>query len=102
MVIFRCKNICEISTENYFYARGGQPKLVYGPQLLKIAENIDFLGRIITKNTQNIEKSLILDSILGRGLATPVLCSSEGSELEKDPIFRIWAIRMDLRVKSDI
>jgi hypothetical protein len=72
-----------------FYARGGQPKLVYGPQLLKIAENIDFLGRIITKNTQNIEKSLILDSILGRVLATPVLCSSERSELEKDSIFRI-------------
>jgi hypothetical protein len=45
MVIFRCKNICEISTENY------------------------------------------------------ILCSFE---LEKYPIFRICAIRMDLRVKSDI
>ncbi len=45
MVIFRRKNICGISTENY------------------------------------------------------VLCRFE---LEKDPIFRICAIRMDLRVKSDI
>jgi hypothetical protein len=62
---------------------GVQPKLVSGPQLGKFVKNIDFLGRIITKKklkkyTQNIEKSLILHSslgrrnfYLGRGLATP-------------------------------
>jgi hypothetical protein len=39
------------------YIRGGQPKLVSGPQLRKFAKNLDFLGHNMTKNWENTLKS---------------------------------------------
>ncbi len=38
------------------YTRGGQPKLVSGPQFGKISKNIKFLDRMVTKNWGNIPK----------------------------------------------
>jgi hypothetical protein len=40
-----------------YYNRGGQPKLVSGPQLGKFAKNMDFLGRNVTKNWENTAKT---------------------------------------------
>jgi hypothetical protein len=51
--------------------RGGQPKLVFGPQLENFAKIVDNIN--LKKYTQNVEKLLILDSSLGRRLATPGL-----------------------------
>ncbi len=59
--------------------------------------------KVITNLLQNFEfASMVIFSrknICGISTENYVLCSFE---LEKDPIFRICAIRMDLRVKSDI
>jgi hypothetical protein len=57
-----------IHVKKIVYIRGGQPKLVSGPQLGKLAKNIDFLYR----NMTNYRK--IADShSVGRELATPGL-----------------------------
>jgi hypothetical protein len=41
---------------NKFYIRGGQPKLVFGPQLENFAKIIGFLGRMIRKTWRNTNK----------------------------------------------
>ncbi len=55
----------------------------------KFIVNFDFLGMVIFRRK----------NICGISTENCVLCSFD---LKKDPIFRICAIRMDLRVKSDI
>jgi hypothetical protein len=59
--------------------------------------------KVITNLFSNFELAgmviLKYKNICGISTENYVLCSFE---LKKDPIFRICAIRMDLRVKSDI
>ncbi len=38
------------------YTRGGQPKLIFGPQIENFAKNIGFLGRMLTKIRRNTPK----------------------------------------------
>ncbi len=57
--------------------------------MTNLLQNFDFLGIVIFR----------CKNICGISTENCVLCSFE---LEKDLIFRICAIRMDLRVKSDI
>jgi hypothetical protein len=64
LLSFYTYSIYTLTTKDFYslllrnsYTRGGQPKLVSGPQLGKFAKNIDFLGHNMTKVWENTPKT---------------------------------------------